>query len=49
MLREMCSLTLRDRTRTAALMDCVGVVSVEEVVRHGRLRWYDYIEHKNRE
>jgi len=38
MLRWMCGVTLRDRRRTAELMDCLGVVSVEEVVCCGSLR-----------
>jgi len=40
MLRWMCGVALRDRKRTAELIDCLGVVSVEEVVNRGRIRWY---------
>jgi len=32
--------TLRNRKRTAELMDCSGVVRGVELVSHGRLRWY---------
>jgi len=28
-------------------MECLGVVSVEEVVSHGRLRWYEHVECKD--
>jgi len=31
-------MTLRDRKRTAELMDCLGDVRVEAVISHGRLR-----------
>jgi len=43
----MCGVTLRDRKRTAELVDCL-VVSVDEVVCHGRLRWYGHVEHKDK-
>jgi len=35
MLRCISGMTLRDRKRTAELMECLAVVSVEEVVSHG--------------
>jgi len=38
MLRRMCGVTLKERTRTAELINCLGVVSVEEVVTHGHGR-----------
>jgi len=39
---------LRNRKRTAKLMDCLEVLSVEEVVTHGRLRRYGYVERKDK-
>jgi len=47
MLRWMSGVTLRDRKQTAELMDCLEVVSVEEVVCCRRLRWYGHVERKD--
>jgi len=44
----MCDATLRDRKRTVELMDCLGIVGMEEVVSQGRLRWYEHVESKDR-
>jgi len=41
----MCGVTLRDKKWTADLMECLGVAGVEEVLSHGRLRWYGHVEH----
>jgi len=48
MLRWMCGVTLRDRKRTAELLDCLGVVSVDELVTRGRLGWYENVERKDK-
>jgi len=47
MLRWMCGVTFWDRKQTAELLDCLGVVSVNEMVSHGRLRWYGHVERKD--
>jgi len=49
MLRWMFGVTLRDRKRTAELLDCLGVVSVDEMViyRRLRLRLYRHVEGKD--
>jgi len=47
MLSWMSGVTLRDRKCTAELMDCLVVVSVEEVVCRGRLRLYGHVERKD--
>jgi len=42
---------LTDRILTAELLDCLGVLGVNEdheVVAHGRLRWYRYVERKDK-
>jgi len=48
MLRGMCAVTLKDRVRYAELMVWLGIECVEEVVSHGRLRWYRHIERRDR-
>jgi len=47
MLRWMYGVTLRDRKRTAELMDCLGVVIVDKVVSRRRLRQYEHVEGKD--
>jgi len=29
------------------LIGCLGIVSVEEVVRHGRLIWHEHVDRKD--
>jgi len=41
-----CGVLLRDRKRTAEFMDCLGVVSVEDVVSHGRFKQDGHVERK---
>jgi len=40
---------MRDRkpTAEAELMDCLEIVSVEEVVSRGRQRWHRHVERKD--
>ena len=50
MVRWMCgllTLLLKDRKRIKYLNSLLGNQSVAYVVRHGRLRWFGYFEHKN--
>jgi len=44
MLRWMSGVTLRDRKRTAELVNCLGVENVEQIVGPGQLRWYGHGE-----
>jgi len=44
MLRWICGVTLRYRERTTELINCLGIVRVDEVVCHGRQRWYGLVE-----
>ena len=47
MVRWMCTLcrvSLKDRKRSVDLYILLGVESVAEVVRRGRLRWFRHVE-----
>ncbi len=46
MLRWMCGVTLRDTVPTVELRRRLGVESVVEVMRRGRLRWFGHVERK---
>ena len=43
MVRWMCGVSLKDRRRSVDLYSLLGVQSVAEVVRHGRLRWFGHV------
>ena len=47
MVRWMCGVTLKDRKRSMDLYSLLGVLSVDEVVRRGRLRWFGHVERKS--
>ena len=47
MVRWMCWMSLKDRKRNVDLYSLLGVVSVTEVVRLGRLRWFGHVECKS--
>ena len=38
---------LKDRKHSVDLYSLLGVQSVDEVVRRGRLRWFGHVEHKS--
>ena len=40
-------MSLKDRKRSEVLYSLLGVQSVTELMRHGRLRWFGYVECKN--
>ena len=40
------ALSLKDRKRSVDLYSLLGVESIAEVVRHGRLRWFRHVECK---
>ena len=40
MVRWMCRVSLKDRKCSVDLYSYLGVQSVDEVVRHGRSRWF---------
>ena len=41
---RMCEVSLKDRKRSVDLYSGLGVQSVDEVVRQGRLRWFGHVE-----
>ena len=44
---DVRGLVLKDRKRSVDLYSLLGVESVAEVVRRGRLRWFGHVEHKS--
>ena len=47
MVRWMCGVSLKDRKCSEDLYSLLGVQSVDEVVRRGRLRWFGHVERKS--
>ena len=47
MVRWMCEVSLKDRKRSVDLYSLLGVQSMAEVVRQGRLRWFGHVECKS--
>ena len=47
MVRWMCGVSLKDRKRSVDLYSLLGIRSVDEVVRHGRLMWFGHVERKS--
>ena len=47
MVRWMCGVSLKDRKRSEVLYNLLGVQSVADVVRRGRLRWFGHLECKS--
>ena len=46
MNRWMCGVKLSDRKASAELLSRLGIESVSDVVRRGRLRWFGHVELK---
>ena len=44
MIRWMCGVTLKERKCSEELLDRLGIESIAEVVRRGRLRWFGHVE-----
>ena len=40
----MCGVSLKNRKRSEALYSLLGVQSMAEVARYGRLRWFGHVE-----
>jgi hypothetical protein len=49
MVRQMCRKTLRNRVRNVEMRGWLGIESVEEMVKRGRLGWYGHVERKERD
>jgi hypothetical protein len=46
MVRWMCGVTLKNRIKSEELRNRLGIESVSEIVRRGRLRWFGHVERK---
>ena len=44
MVRWMCDVTLKERKSNVELRDKLGVESISEVMRRGRMRWFGHVE-----
>jgi len=47
MVRSMCNVSLMDRKSSSVLLDMLGINTMEEVIRCGRLRWFGHVERKS--
>ena len=47
MVRWICRMSLKDKKQSEVLYSLLGVQSVAESVRCGRLRWFGHLEHKS--
>ena len=47
MIRWMCGLTLRNGKPSEEIRNTLGIVSVSDLVRQGRLRWFGHVERKD--
>ena len=47
MVRQMCGVSLKDRKCSVDLYSLLDILSVAEVVRRGRLKWFEHLEHKS--
>ena len=46
-LRWMCKVLLKDRKHNVDLYSLLDVLSVADVVRRGRLRWFGHLEYRS--
>jgi len=49
MVRWMCGVSLKDKVSSEELLSRLGVESVYDIVRRGRLRWFGHVEMKPNE
>ena len=47
MVRWMFGVSLKDRKRSVDLYSLLGVQSMANVMRHGRLRWFEHLERRS--
>jgi len=47
MVRSMCGVSLREKNSSDELLGRLGIMSVMDAVRKGRLRWYGHMERKD--
>ena len=46
MIRWICGVSLKDKQYTSVLLDRLGLLSVREVMRRKRLRWFGHVERR---
>ena len=46
MIRWICGVSLKDKQYTSVLLDRLGLMSVREVMRRKRLRWFGHVERR---
>ena len=44
---QLCGVSLKDMKRSEVLYSLLGVQSVAEVARRGRMRWFGHVERKS--
>ena len=47
MVRWMCGVSLKGRRHSEDLCNLLGINCVADVVRRGRLRWFEHLERKS--
>ena len=47
MIRWMCGVALHSGKTSEEIRNRLGIVSVSDMMRQGRLRWFGHIEHKD--
>ena len=47
MIRWVCVVTLRNGKSSEEIRNRLGIVSVSDLVRQGRLRWFGHVERKD--
>jgi hypothetical protein len=47
MIKWMSGVTLRNGKTSEEIRNRLGIVSVSDLVRQGRLRWFGHVEHKD--
>ena len=47
MVKWMCRVSLKDRRHSVNLYSLLGMQNVADVVRHGRLRWFNHLERRS--
>src|ERR1043165_128508 len=49
MVRWMCGVTFKNKKSSEELREYLGIESVTDVMRRGRLRWFEHIERKSKD
>ena len=49
MVRWMCGVSLKDRRSSVHLQQSLVIENVADVVRRGRLRWFEHVDRKDKD